>query len=39
MDQLEIMLGVIAEAATVMVFDEELQTTSTSPIGKRLILL
>ena len=41
-DQLEIMQGGIvqAETATVMMmFDEELQTTSTPPTGKLLILL
>ena len=41
-DQLEIMQGGIvqAETATVMMmFDEELQMTSTPPTGKQLILL
>ena len=41
-DKLEIMQGGIvqAETATVMMmFDEELQTTSTLPTGKQLILL
>ena len=41
-DQLEIMQGGTVQAETVkvmMMFDEELQTTSTPPTGKQLILL
>ena len=41
-DELEIMQGgiILAETGTVMMmFDEELQTTSTPPTGKLIILL
>ena len=41
-DQLEIMQGRIVQAETakvMMMFDEELQTTSTPPTGNQLILL